>query len=119
MLLEKQRVSVWYTAPTAIRRLMRVGEAAAAGHDLSALRVVATVGERLKPEAVLWGQRALHRTIQDTWWQTETGSIAIADYRLAKVKRAPWATRCPDSRRLIVRLDVRTGNDRRVSTTPN
>jgi acetyl-CoA synthetase len=85
-ILEQQRVTVWYTAPTAIRRLMRAGEEAAGGYDLSALRVVASVGEPLNPEAVVWGQRVLDRTIRDSWWQTETGSIVIANYGDAPVR---------------------------------
>jgi acetyl-CoA synthetase len=79
-ILDQQRVTVWYTAPTAIRRLMRAGEETAAAYDLSALRVVASVGEPLNAEAVLWGRRVLHRTIKDSWWQTETGGIVIANY---------------------------------------
>jgi acetyl-CoA synthetase len=75
-----QRVQVWYTAPTAVRRLMRAGDEAAGRHDLSSLRVVASVGEPLNPEAVEWGRRVLRRTIRDSWWQTETGGIVIANY---------------------------------------
>jgi acetyl-CoA synthetase len=79
-ILERERVQVWYTAPTAIRRLMRVGTAEARRHDLSALRRVASVGEPLNPEAVEWGREAFDRTIHDTWWQTETGCMMIANY---------------------------------------
>jgi acetyl-CoA synthetase len=79
-ILAGQHVTVWYTAPTAIRRLMRAGADAAATYDLSALRIVASVGEPLNPEAVAWGRRVLRRTIRDSWWQTETGGIVIANY---------------------------------------
>jgi acyl-coenzyme A synthetase/AMP-(fatty) acid ligase len=84
--IEEQQVTVWYTAPTAIRRLMRAGDQAAERYDLSSLRAVASVGEPLNPEAVVWGQRVLHRTIRDNWWQTETGAIAIANYGDAPVR---------------------------------
>ncbi|HRD50650.1 MAG: acetate--CoA ligase [Candidatus Competibacter sp.] len=78
-ILEQERVNVWYTAPTAIRMLMRVGAEAAQGCDLSALRFAASVGEPLNPAGVLWGQEALGRPFHDTWWQTETGAILIAN----------------------------------------
>jgi len=72
-------VSVWYTAPTAIRMLMKAGAALARRFDLSALRFVASVGEPLNPEAVWWGIEALGLPIHDNWWQTETGGIMIAN----------------------------------------
>ena len=79
-LIEKYRVSVWYTAPTAIRMLMKAGEELPRKHDLSSLRYVCSVGEPLNPEGVLWGQKAFDLPIHDNWWQTETGSILIANY---------------------------------------
>ena len=79
-ILAEQKVAVWSTAPTAVRRLMRAGAALAQKFDLSSLRLVASVGEPLNPEAIRWGESALHRTIRDTWWQTETGCIMIAGY---------------------------------------
>jgi acetyl-CoA synthetase len=78
--LEKHRVTVWYTAPTAIRMLMRFGGSPKDEHDLRSLRFVASVGEPLNPEAVHWGLRALGLPIHDNWWQTETGGILIANY---------------------------------------
>jgi acetyl-CoA synthetase len=78
-ILEEHRVSVWYTAPTALRMLMRAGAGAAGAHDLSRLRFVASVGEPLNPEVVVWGQEALGLPIHDNWWQTETGGIMIAN----------------------------------------
>ncbi len=77
--LAEQRVNVWYTAPTAIRRLMRAGLEPARTLDLSALRHVASVGEPLDPAAVTWGERTLGTPVHDTWWQTETGAIMIAN----------------------------------------
>jgi acetyl-CoA synthetase len=83
--LEEQRVTVWYTAPTAIRMLMRAGPEAATEYDLSSVRFVASVGEPLNPEAVVWGREVLGLTIHDNWWQTETGGIMIANYASADV----------------------------------
>jgi acetyl-CoA synthetase len=78
-LLERERVTVWYTAPTAIRMLMKAGPELARTHDLSHLRVAASVGEPLHPEAVVWGADVLGRPFLDNWWQTETGGIMIAN----------------------------------------
>ena len=77
-IIQDHRVTVWYTAPTAIRMLMRAGAKLARCFDLSSLRLVASVGEPLNPEAVRWGRQALGLDIHDTWWQTETGAIMIA-----------------------------------------
>ena len=74
------KVSIWYTAPTAIRLLMRSGASAARAHDLSSLRYVMSVGEPLNPEGVVWGLDAFDLPIHDNWWQTETGAIMIANY---------------------------------------
>jgi acetyl-CoA synthetase len=78
--LETQRVTVWYTAPTAIRMLMRTGVEPRRTFDLSNLRFIASVGEPLNAEAVVWGQQVLGLPIHDNWWQTETGGIMIANY---------------------------------------
>jgi len=79
-ILQDQRVTVWYTAPTAIRRLMRIPGTPRDRYDLGALRLVHSVGEPLNPEAVVWGERALGLPIHDNWWQTETGGIMIANF---------------------------------------
>lgn len=79
-ILAEQHITIWYTAPTALRMLMKAGADRAAGHDLSALRFVASVGEPLHPEAVVWGQEVLGLPIHDNWWQTETGGIMISNY---------------------------------------
>jgi len=78
-ILERERVQVWYTAPTAIRMMMRAGDEAAAGRDFSALRFLASVGEPLNAECVLWGQRVFGLPFPDNWWQSETGGIMIAN----------------------------------------
>ena len=78
-ILQGHRVTVWYTAPTALRMLMRTGGELAREYDLSALRHVASVGEPLNPEAVVWGQETFDRPVLDNWWQTETGAIMISN----------------------------------------
>jgi acetyl-CoA synthetase len=85
-ILQDHRVTVWYTAPTAVRMLMRAGPEAAADYDLSALRFIASVGEPLNPEAVLWGRDTLGLAIHDNWWQTETGGIMIANFPAVEVR---------------------------------
>ncbi len=84
--LEDEAVTVWYTAPTALRMLMRAGADLARAHDLSALRLVASVGEPLNPEVVRWAEDALGLPVHDTWWQTETGGIMIATLPGAEVR---------------------------------
>jgi acetyl-CoA synthetase len=85
-ILDEQQVSVWYTAPTAIRRLMRLDLDPLADYDLSHLRFIASVGEPLNPEAVAWGMETLHLPIVDTWWQTETGGIMISNYAAMDIR---------------------------------
>ncbi len=79
-LLDKHRVTVWYTAPTALRMLMKAGLDPLRKHSYPALRHIASVGEPLNPEAVLWGKEAFGLPVHDTWWQTETGAIMIANF---------------------------------------
>jgi acetyl-CoA synthetase len=85
-LIEKYKVSVWYTAPTAVRMLMKAGESLPQQHDLSSLRHICSVGEPLNPEAVLWGVKVFGQPIHDNWWQTETGAILIANYPFMTVR---------------------------------
>ena len=79
-ILAEQKVEVWYTAPTALRMLMKSGAELAKEYDLSALRHIASVGEALNPEVVVWGREAFGLDIHDNWWQTETGAIMISNY---------------------------------------
>lgn len=85
-LLSRHRVQVWYTAPTALRMLMRSGAGLAKEFDLSHLRWIASVGEALNPEVVTWGVEAYGMPIRDNWWQTETGAIMIANGRDVEVR---------------------------------
>lgn len=78
-ILQSLNVSVWYTAPTAIRMLIKAGSDLAHEYRFPELRFVASVGEPLNAEAVWWGKRALGLPIHDNWWQTETGGIMIAN----------------------------------------
>jgi acetyl-CoA synthetase len=101
-ILEEEKVQVWYTAPTAIRMLMRAGEAPLQGRDLGALRFMASVGEPLNPEAVRWGERVLGRPFHDNWWQTETGGIMIANVAGRPVKPGSMGRPLPGVRAAIV-----------------
>lgn len=85
-LLQKHKVTVWYTAPTAIRMLMAKGTELVKKYDLSNLRHLASVGEPLNPEAVVWGQEAFGKMFHDTWWQTETGSMMIVNTPTENIK---------------------------------
>ena len=78
--IEKYRVTVWYSAPTAIRLLMKEGKEIIPKHDLSSLRHLASVGEPLNAEAVTWSQEAFGKPFHDTFWQTETGCIVITNF---------------------------------------
>jgi len=78
-ILERERVTVWYSAPTAIRMMMRAGLEPFRGRRFPDLRFAASVGEPLAPDAVVWGRDALGHPIHDNWWQTETGAIMIAN----------------------------------------
>ena len=78
---EQHGVTIFYTAPTAIRALMKLGEELPARHDLSKLRLLGSVGEPINPEAWMWYHRVIGKErcpIVDTWWQTETGAILIS-----------------------------------------
>ena len=97
-ILQDQRVTVWYTAPTALRMLMKAGAELAREYDLSSLRFVASVGEPLNPEAVVWGQEALGLPVHDNWWQTETGGIMIANLAGADIRPGSMGRPLPGRR---------------------
>ncbi|BCS52414.1 AMP-binding protein [Geobacter sp. SVR] len=78
-LLQNERITVWYTAPTALRMLMREEQEIFGRVDISALRSIFSVGEPLNPEVMTWGREMLGKDIHDTWFQTETGAIMIAN----------------------------------------
>ncbi|HSP77840.1 MAG TPA: acetate--CoA ligase [Myxococcaceae bacterium] len=102
-LLEEERVTVWYTAPTAVRMLMKAGEELPRRFDLGALRFIASVGEPLNPEAVLWAQRVLGLPIHDNWWQTETGGIMVSNYAAMDIRPGSMGKPLPGVEAAIVR----------------
>jgi acetyl-CoA synthetase len=84
--IEKYKVTVWYSAPTAFRMLMGAGDHIVERYDLSSLRHVLSVGEPLNPEVIRWGNIALGHRIHDTWWMTETGAHMICNYASMDIK---------------------------------
>jgi len=102
-ILETQRVSVWYTAPTAIRMMMKLGVDLPRKFDMRSLRFLASVGEPLNPEAVVWGQKAFGLPFHDNWWQTETGGIMIANFAAMDVRPGSMGRPLPGIDAAIVR----------------
>lgn len=101
-LLQDERVTVWYTAPTAIRVLMRTGGDLAREFDLSSLRFLSSVGEPLNPEAVVWGRDTFGLPFHDNWWQTETGGIMIANYASMNIRPGSMGRPLPGIEAAIV-----------------
>ena len=85
-IIQNHRVTIWYTAPTAIRMLMKAGINLPKKYNLSSLRHLASVGEPLNPEAIRWGMKVFKLPFHDNWWQTETGSILISNYPTMPIK---------------------------------
>jgi acetyl-CoA synthetase len=116
-ILAEEGVTVWYTAPTAIRMLMKAGVDLARAHQYPKLRHLASVGEPLNPEAVVWGVEAFGRPFHDNWWQTETGAIMIANYPSMEVRPGSMGRPVPGVEAGIVRpredggVDVLEGAD--------
>jgi len=94
-ILQDERITVWYTAPTAIRMLMKTGDEVVRKYDLSRLRFLASVGEPLNPEAVVWSNRVYGRPFHDNWWQTETGGIMIANFTAMDMKPGSMGRELP------------------------
>ncbi|MCB9742512.1 MAG: acetate--CoA ligase [Alphaproteobacteria bacterium] len=114
--LQEERVTVWYTAPTAVRMMMKLGEEAPQSYDTSALRFIASVGEPLNPEGVVWGQRAFGLPIHDNWWQTETGGVMIANLAAVEIRPGSMGRPLPGIEAAVVR---RVAADKvEVITTP-
>jgi acetyl-CoA synthetase len=102
-ILQTQGVSVWYTAPTAIRMLIKAGPELAAQFRFPRLRFIASVGEPLNAEAVWWGKRVLGLPIHDNWWQTETGGIMIANTPAFDIKPGSMGRPLPGVDAYVVR----------------
>jgi acetyl-CoA synthetase len=114
-ILADQRVSVWYSAPTALRMLMRTTPRSGPydlprSFDLSALRFIASVGEPLNPEAVVWGKDVLGLPVHDNWWQTETGAIMIANFAACEIRPGSMGRPLPGVEAAV----LRRGEDGRV-----
>ncbi|MFT8320609.1 MAG: acetate--CoA ligase [Bacillus sp. (in: firmicutes)] len=84
--IETFGVTVWYSAPTSFRMLMRAGEESVQKYNLSSLRHILSVGEPLNPEVIRWGQDLFHHRIHDTWWMTETGAQLICNFPCMDIK---------------------------------
>ncbi|HYM00668.1 MAG TPA: acetate--CoA ligase [Blastocatellia bacterium] len=106
-ILQEQKVTVWYTAPTAIRMMMKAGTDLPKSYDLSSLRFLSSVGEPLNPEAVVWGLEAFGLPFHDNWWQTETGGIMIANFASMDVKPGSMGRPMPGIEAAIVRKNER------------
>jgi acetyl-CoA synthetase len=102
-IIQEERVSVWYTAPTAIRMLMKAGAPLARQHDLRSLRFLGSVGEPLHPEGVAWGLDAFDQPFHDNWWQTETGGIMIANFAAMDIRPGSMGRPLPGVEAAIVR----------------
>ena len=102
-ILQDEAVTVWYTAPTAIRMLIKAGPEVAHGYRFPRLRFIASVGEPLNAEAVWWGKRVLGLPIHDNWWQTETGGIMIANTPAFDIKPGSMGRPLPGVDAYVVR----------------
>jgi acetyl-CoA synthetase len=105
-ILQDERVSVWYTAPTAIRMLIKAGPELASGYDLHSLRFVASVGEPLSAAAVWWGKKVLGLPIHDNWWQTETGGIMVANTPAFDIKPGSMGRPLPGIEAYVVKRNA-------------
>jgi acetyl-CoA synthetase len=101
-MIERFRVTVWFTAPTALRMLMRAGDDLVKAFDLGSLRHVCSAGEPLNPEVVRWGMRNLEQRIHDNWWQTETGAPCISNFKCMDIKPGSMGRPIPGVRAAIV-----------------
>jgi acetyl-CoA synthetase len=104
-ILQDEKVSVWYTAPTAIRMLMKAGLELPKRFSFADLRFIASVGEPLNPEAVWWGMDAFGMPIHDNWWQTETGGIMVANTVAMDVKPGSMGKPLPGVEAAIVQKE--------------
>lgn len=115
-ILQDEKVTIWYTAPTAIRMLMKTGGELAKQYDLSSVRFMASVGEPLNPEAVIWSNAQFGQPFHDNWWQTETGGIMISNYAALDVKPGSMGRPLPGIEAAIVK---RTGPDSAEEVGPD
>jgi acetyl-CoA synthetase len=104
--IEKHRITMWYSAPTAIRSLMKAGDEIIRNFDLTCLRHLASVGEPLNSEAVIWSEKVFGKPFLDTYWQTETGSIVISNYPGMKIKPGSMGKPFPGITATVVNADT-------------
>ena len=102
-LIQDQRVTIWYTAPTAVRMMMKIGAEVVRKYDFRHLRLIASVGEPLNPEAVIWGEQTFGLPIHDNWWQTETGGIMISNYAAMDIRPGSMGRPLPGIQAGLVR----------------
>ncbi|MCF6149763.1 MAG: acetate--CoA ligase [Candidatus Kuenenia sp.] len=100
--IQTYKITVWYTAPTALRMLMKSGDYIITQYDLGSLRYICSVGEPLNPEVIKWGMNVYNLPIHDTWWQTETGSIMIANYPCIPIKPGSMGKPFPGIKAAII-----------------
>jgi acetyl-CoA synthetase len=101
-ILQSQKVTIWYSAPTAIRMLMKAGADIARKYDLRTLRFLSSVGEPLNPEAVVWSKETFGLAFHDNWWQTETGGIMIANFASMDIRPGSMGRPLPGIEAAIV-----------------
>ena len=119
--IQKHNVTVWYTAPTAIRMLMKAGDVGTKKFDLSSLRYICSVGEPLNPEAVVWSNEVFGMAFHDNWWQTETGAIMCANYPSMEIRPGSMGKPIPGVQLAIVDEDfneVPDGEDGNLVVKP-
>jgi acetyl-CoA synthetase len=114
-IIQKYKVNIWYTAPTAIRMLMTKPEVLEQ-YDMSSIRYMSSVGEPLNPEAIVWGQEHLNLPIHDNYWQTETGAIVIANYPCMDIKPGSMGKPFPGIEAAIIDNE---GNELAANTEGN
>ncbi len=100
--LERNKVTVWYTAPTALRMLMKAGDEITRDFDFPCLRHICSVGEPLNPEVIRWGLKVFYLPIHDTWWQTETGSMMIVNFPCMDIKPGSMGRPVPGIKAAVI-----------------
>ncbi|MCG9831243.1 acetate--CoA ligase [Staphylococcus argenteus] len=101
-MIEEFKVTIWYTAPTALRMLMSAGDDIVNKYDLSSLRAILSVGEPLNPEVIKWAKKVYGLTVLDTWWMTETGGHMIVNYQTMDVKHGSMGKPLPGIEAAII-----------------
>ena len=109
-LIQTQKITVWYSAPTAIRMLMKEGEEIVKKFDLSSLQHLCSVGEPLNAEAVLWSKKVYGLPFHDTYWQTETGCIVISNYPGMEVRPGSMGKSFPGIEATVLDSDYKPIN---------